>query len=442
MVEIFNIGIFMVIYVVQAGDTITSIANRFGVSETRLILENGIINPNDLVIGQTIIITNPQEIYVVIEGDTLPEIALKYGISIIQLYRNNPYLWEREYIYPGEELIISYNTDATISTNSYAFPFIDKNILRKTLPYLTYLSILNYKTLRRGEIETFYEDIEIIETAKQFGVAPLMLLTSVTFRGERNPEMVFEILLNPDYQDTHAQSMLRVMKEKGYYGVNITFTFLTETNQELYYNYIKRITSHLHKEGYKVFITIDPNFETGKNGLPFEQVDFSNYNEIVDGIYIMGFFWGTQYGPPMPVSSVEYMSLYVNYMKQMVKPQIMNVGFPLLGYDWPLPYIQDLTEGNAITIEAAIDLARVTQTPILFDDVSKTPYFIYNIEVRNRVNQHIVWFVDARTIDAVLKLVLENGLQGAGLWNIMVFYPQLWLVIYSNCNIFKLSPEM
>ena len=55
----------MIIYVVQDGDTIASIADKFGISETRLLRENGLPNPNNLVTGQTIVITNPQEIYIV-----------------------------------------------------------------------------------------------------------------------------------------------------------------------------------------------------------------------------------------------------------------------------------------------------------------------------------------------------------------------------------------
>ncbi|MGC6175645.1 LysM peptidoglycan-binding domain-containing protein [Lacrimispora sp. 38-1] len=432
----------MIIYVVQVGDTITSIANEFGVSETRLILENGISNPTDLVIGQTIVITYPQETYIVKEGDNLSEIALDHGISMMQLYRNNPYLWEREYIFPGEELIISYDTKETITTNAYAFPFIDKNILKKSLPYLTYLSILNYKTLRKGEIESFYDDSDLIETVKQFGVMPLMLVTSVTFRGERNPEMIYEILLNPDYQDNHAESMLKILKEKGYYGVNITFTFLNETNQELYLNYLERITSRLNKEGYPVFITIDPNFLIEENQLLFEKVNYSKYNELIDETYLMRFYWGTQYGPPMPISSIENISLYVNYTKQMMDPKKINVGFPLLGYDWTLPYIEGFSEANAITLDAVIDLARSMKSTILFDEVSKTPYYEYAIEASGRIIQHIVWFVDARTIYAIVNLVLENGLSGTGLWNIMSYYPQLWLIINSNCKIKKLLSEV
>lgn len=433
----------MIIYIVQVGDTITKIADQFGASEARLIQENGIPNPNELVIGQTIVIAQPQKTYIVEERDTISDIALKHEVPIMQLYRNNPFLWEREYIYPGEELIISYETNATISTNAYVFPFVDRNILRKSLPYLTYLSVLNYKTLREGEIESFYDDSDLIETAKEFGVAPLMLITSVSFQGERNPEIIYEILLNTDYQDNHAKNMLEIMKEKGYYGINITITYLNKTNQELYLSYIKRVTSFLNKEGYQVFITIDPNFVEDDIELLFEKVDFSYYNELIDEAYVMRFNWGTQYGPPMPVSSIENITIYVNYLIQMIDPKKVNVGFPLLGYDWTLPYIQGYTVGNAITIDSAIELARLMGATIVFDDVSQSPYFEYSIKVSERTTiQHIVWFVDARTIYSVINLMLENELQRTGLWNIMSYFPQLWLIIRSNCNIKKILPEL
>lgn len=431
----------MSIYVVQAGDTITAIANKFKVSETRLIYENGITNPTDLVIGQTIVITYPKETYIVKAGDTLPKIALDHKISVMQLYRNNPFLWGMDNIYPGQELIISYDTKEAITTNAYAFPFIDNNILKKTLPYLTYLSVLNYKTLRKGEIESFYDESELIRQAKQYGVMPIMLLTSVTFQGERNPEMVYEILLNPEYQDKHAQNMLRVIKEKGYYGVNITITYLNETNQNLYLNYLKRIISILKKEGYLVFITLDPNFTVEQNQTTFERVDYSKFNEIIDGAYLMRFYWGNQYGPPMPVSSIENIALYLSYMVHIISPKKINIGFPLLGYDWTLPYIKGFSEVNSLSLDNVIDLARIKKSTILFDEISETPYMEYEVKTDQTTINHIVWFVDARTLEAIVDLVLENELQGTGLWNIMNYFPQLWLMINSNFKIIKLISE-
>ncbi|MBA4687367.1 MAG: LysM peptidoglycan-binding domain-containing protein [Candidatus Galacturonibacter soehngenii] len=431
----------MTIHVVQAGDTIESIANKYKVPVNRLIRENGIINPNNLVIGQTIVIAYPSETYEVKEGDTLESIAKEKQITMMQLYRNNPVLFDRDYIIPGETLVISYDTQATITTNAYAYPFIDRRILRNAMPYLTYLSILNYKTMKGGEIESFYDDSELIQLAKEAGVIPVMLLTSLTILGEKNPEIVYDILINTQFQDRHAQNMANIMKEKGYSGINITITYLNSSNQDLYISYLRRITSYLRKEGFIIFITIDPNVVSIENQSIFENVDYTEYSELVDEIYLMKFLWGTKYEPPGPVSSIKTITAYLDYMLESVTPSVVNIGFPLLGYDWRLPYILGYTQANAVTLESAIELAILTESIISFDDKSKTPHFEYSMETDARINRNIVWFVDARALYEIVKLVIEKKLSGTGLWYIMNYYPQLWLIIVSNCKIERLLPE-
>ena len=42
--------------------------------------------------------------------------------------------------------------------------------------------------------------------------------------------------------------------------------------------------------------------------------------------------------------------------------------------------------------------------------------------------EHIVWFENARSSEAMLRLVAEYGLTGAGVWNIMRYFPSLWLI--------------
>ncbi|MDF2872498.1 MAG: LysM domain [Anaerocolumna sp.] len=42
----------MIIHVVQLGDTLTSIAESYGISIDSLIVNNGLENPNDLVEGE------------------------------------------------------------------------------------------------------------------------------------------------------------------------------------------------------------------------------------------------------------------------------------------------------------------------------------------------------------------------------------------------------
>ena len=128
----------MNIHVVQPGETLSSIAEIYGISELKLIQDNGLVNRDDLVTGQTIVIVSPEQTYIVQAGDTLFDIASSHNISTMQLLRNNPFLSDRDYIYPGEELVIRYNTTGTISTMGFSYPFVNKDTLKKNLPYLTY----------------------------------------------------------------------------------------------------------------------------------------------------------------------------------------------------------------------------------------------------------------------------------------------------------------
>jgi len=95
---------------VHKGQTISTIAKNYNILPKRLIFDNGINNPNNLVIGQTIVILFPLITYIIQEGDTLGAIAQIYQVTVMQLIRNNPYLSERVYLIPGKTIVISYET--------------------------------------------------------------------------------------------------------------------------------------------------------------------------------------------------------------------------------------------------------------------------------------------------------------------------------------------
>ena len=83
------------IYVVQAGDTIFSIAQRFGVTVDAIIAANPGIDPNRLVVGQRICIpgvTPPctGQIYIVQAGDTIFSIAQRFGVTVDAIIAANP----------------------------------------------------------------------------------------------------------------------------------------------------------------------------------------------------------------------------------------------------------------------------------------------------------------------------------------------------------------
>ncbi|MDF2804606.1 MAG: hypothetical protein K0S61_4511 [Anaerocolumna sp.] len=436
--EMVNRGIIMIIHVVQEGETISLIAEFYKIPETRLILDNGLDNANKLVTGQSLVITYPEITYTVKEGDSLFDIANSYNVTVMQLLQNNPYLSEADYIYPGDVIVISYNKVGKITTHGNTVPYINKAILRKTLPYLTYISILNYTATVNGEIVSYYDDTEVIQTAKEYGVIPLMLLTTLTIQGEANIRTAFDVLLNEDFQNRQIENILTILKTKGYYGVNISLEYISISNLRFYESYFTKLSDRLSEEGYLIFAIINPNKTFVNNETTYERVDYTILNRIAYNIIFMNYEWAQNINPPSPISSIHNIEEYLNYVIEYIPPDKIIIGLATIGYDWELPFSAGLSSVTSLTLERSIDLARSVGAVIQFDEISQTPFFRYSIISYGESIEHIVWFIDARSINALLGLVSEYNLLGTGIWNITIYNPQLWVIISSQYDIEKI----
>ncbi len=429
----------MEIYVVQQGDDIYTIAEKFGVSADKIIRDNGLNNPSNLVIGQTIVIVYPKQSHIVQDGDTLQDIADAYDVPLMQLLRNNPHLTDRGYLVPGEALVISYNTERSAVTNGFAYSYIKRETLAKILPNLTYLSVFNYSTIQGGGIIAYDEDdMDVINMAKEYGTIPLMMITTLTSQGVPNLEVAYDILTNEEYQDRNINEFVAIMKQKGYSGLNIILNYLTENNQSQYFPLMRKISERLQQEGLLFFATINYSTQEEDGSITVQQIDYSQFSMYLNGMLFLKFLWGTNVDPPAPVSNINNVRAIAEYVSAMVPAEQILIGKPILGYDWQLPYIPGRSYATSISIDSAIDLAYGTGAVIQFDDVSQTPYFYYNQIYFGAPVQHIVWFIDARSINALDDLIVEFALNGSGIWNVMIYYPQVWTLMNARFDIIKL----
>ena len=98
-------------YVVQWGDTLSAIAWRCDTTVSALYA----VNPDlggYIYAGQTLVIpgggsdyyapVNYGSTYIVQYGDTFSGIASRYGVSVSDLWAANPYIWNINYLYPGQ----------------------------------------------------------------------------------------------------------------------------------------------------------------------------------------------------------------------------------------------------------------------------------------------------------------------------------------------------
>ncbi len=97
-------------YVVQEGDTLYSIARRFGVDMAEIARANNITDPSTIYVGQRLVIPGAQQtpasrLYYVQPGDTLTGIAQRFGVSLQALMEANN-ITDPDAIYAGQVLRI------------------------------------------------------------------------------------------------------------------------------------------------------------------------------------------------------------------------------------------------------------------------------------------------------------------------------------------------
>lgn len=76
-------------YTVKSGDSLTRLANQYGISVSQLASANGLKNNADLRVGQKITIPATTTSYKVKSGDSLIGLAKKYGITPEKLAEMN-----------------------------------------------------------------------------------------------------------------------------------------------------------------------------------------------------------------------------------------------------------------------------------------------------------------------------------------------------------------
>ena len=427
----------MIIHVVQPDETLKSISEYYKISVDRLILENGITNPDNLAIGQTIVIVQPEILYTVQAGDTLESIAEQHGVTPMELLRNNPYLSDREFFYVGESIVISYQTNRTrtIATSGYIFPYIDKSVLIKTLPFLTYLAIFNYRATSEGEIIIRTDDTEFIQLAKTYGAAPMMFVSTITEEGIISREVTNIILNSPSVQNRLIYNSLQIMKTKGFYGINIYAETITNENINSFAEFLEKAASIFHSEGFRVVITITPLTNIETSNVSIVKIDYSKLAEFVDGIMFSSYEWARTYSYPNAIHPINVRRELLNYVVSIIPAEKIFLGVVTLGYDWALPYVPGVTGATVISNNSAVQLAADNGIPIQFNDAAQSPYFYY-MDIDGIL--HVVWFKDARSFDTRIGLVAEYDLQGLSLWTIMRFDAQMWFIINTQYYIERL----
>ncbi|MCD8078360.1 MAG: glycosyl hydrolase family 18 protein [Lachnospiraceae bacterium] len=377
----------MAVYVVKADDSVETIAAAAGVSVEQLVSENQIPYPYRLAIGQALYL--PAEMTV-----------------------------------PGRE----------INTNGYAYPFIGNYVLRRTLPYLSSLSVFSYGFTTAGElVPPRLPDVWMIQAAEEYGTEAILTLTPLDEAGQFNNYLIHAVVQNPESRRSLEENLLAEVREKGYAGVDVDFEYILAEDRDAFSLFVKELTEAMHGEGRTVSVALAPKTSANQPGLLYEGKDYAALGAAADRVLLMTYEWGYKYSEPMAVAPLPQVRQVVEYAVTEIDPAKILLGMPNYGYDWPLPYVPGETAARTIGNVEAVQIAIENGAEIRFDETAQSPWFSYE----SGGIAHEVWFEDVRSVQAKCDLIRASSLRGAGIWQINQLFLAGWLQLEENFHVLR-----
>ncbi|MCD5325582.1 MULTISPECIES: glycoside hydrolase family 18 protein [Pontibacillus] len=429
----------MQIHVVSSGESLYSIANQYSVSMEEIVKANELDAPNDLVIGQALVIPDRGEYYFVQKGDSLYSIAKQYGLTAQELANINNIpvdqplpLNLRLYIPPQPKVKAAFNGYAETYGDQVSKELED--YVREHAKSLSYLAPFSYEINRDGSlVEPPLNDYFSI--AKQNNVEMMLVVNNIE-EGGFSKELGRLIVTDATLQDKLLDNIIKTAKEKGFGDVHFDFEFLPPDTREDYNSFLRKAKKRLSAEGLQMSTALAPKKSAEQTGAWYSAHDYKAHGEIADFVVLMTYEWGYSGGPPMPVSPIEPVRNVVEYALSVMPAEKIFLGQNLYGYDWTLPYKKGNEPAEALSPQKAIRRARENNVEIQFDEEAKAPFYTYKDADGKK---HEVWFEDARSIQAKFDLVKELGLKGVSYWKLGLPFPQNWELLENQFDVVKRS---
>lgn len=425
------------IYVVQPGDSLWSIARRYGMSVEQLARENVIPDSNRLVVGQVLVITTNR--YVVQPGDSLYRIAQLFQTTPQQLAQTNNILLTTP-LQIGQVLQLPSLPKPQIETLAFIepsrqplAPALDM-AAREAGPVLTYLALFSYRAQRDGSLIPPPAVEDITQIAQQTATE-LSLVISNLEEGAFSASLGQAILQSQAVQQLLIENIIELVEAiPGSTNVLFDFEHLRSADRTAYVQFLADATEQLNEVGATVAVALAPKTSAASSSEWNIAHDYEAIGRVVDFVMLMTYEWGYSGGPPMAVSPLSEVRKVVEYALTVIPANKIMLGQNLYGYDWTLPYVAGGPYAEALSPQRAIQTALIHNTAIQFDERAQAPTFQYRAASGA---MHEVWFEDARSIQQKFNLIKEFGLRGIGYWKLGLPFPQNWLLLDENFIIRK-----
>ncbi len=227
----------MVIHTVREGDSVFSLSRKYRISPMKIIENNGLEHPDELSIGEELLMLSPTRTYTVRGGDTVERICRMFGIKKSRLQAANPALLGTDRLYPGELLAIRYDAPpyGMAAVNGYVYEGTSEQALCAALPYLTYVTI-SACVANASSLRFTFADTPYLQQTHKHGKPALMRVCEGDELPFGEDEQAWEGI---------CDRLCTAALTHGYQGITLAFYRAAKRSAKLYDSFIVHMRRRL-----------------------------------------------------------------------------------------------------------------------------------------------------------------------------------------------------
>jgi spore germination protein YaaH len=245
---------------------------------------------------------------------------------------------------------------------------------------------------------------EQINYANNNGIVPIAMVSN-NFSGD----IAKQVLENAQNRQALINNISNALKLNGYKGVNIDLEGVYYYDRGYLSTFMNELYTALKPQGYIIGISVPAKTYDSLTNSWTGAYDYAELSKYVDQFILMTYDEHYPGGTPGAIASIGWVQKVIDYTITVVPKEKIFLGLAAYGYDW------SSNGTKAYSINGIYNIANSNNATILWDDVSKSPYFNYT-DVNGE--SHSVWFENDKSIAYKLDLVNSYNLSGVAIWRL------------------------
>lgn len=421
----------MAVHIVAAGENLWVISTMYGVSIQTIVELNGLPSANQLVPGLALYLPDnlpPLRSYRIKAGDHIWSLGQQFNTDPAAIVAANPGIDPNRLVI-GQTITVPTLMKSDLTTLGFLVPSLgvaNLATLDSLAGQLTYLAVVTYSFTDEGYAFNIVEDATLVARSSQLKVVPLMMIRNLA-GNDFSAELAGRVLGNPTYRANLVVSIVNLTRQRGFGGVSIDFEFIPPARRNDFILFLAALKNSLGG------LILHVNVHAKTADIPTNRIigayDYAGISNVADLVAVMTMDYGYPGGPPDPIAPITWLEQVIQYSLTQINPRKLQIALALYGYD----KVAGTNKTRALSVNGAQNQAISVGSPIEFDPSAKSPWYRY----WSGGEEHVVWFEDIRSYIEKYKLIDLYQLVGTTFWQISLPAPQNWAYLSKNFNVVK-----